>query len=129
MADFFELVRNGEILTHRVTRASTFLERLVGLLGKKGVAADEALLLAPCRSIHTFFMKFPIDIVFLTRKGRVIALIPHLKPNRLTRIYFSAAQALECAAGTIERWRLKKNQILELRSALRRSAVRRSHHV
>ena len=81
MADFFKLVRGGEVLTNRVVRASAFFERLIGLLGKKEIAANEALWLTRCCSIHTFFMKFPIDIIFLNRKGKVIALIPHLKPN------------------------------------------------
>lgn len=116
MADFFKIIRDGQILTDRVTRASMFFERAKGLLGKKEMAPDEALWLIPCRSIHTFFMKFPIDVVFLSREGKITALIPHLKPNRLTPFYFSARSCLECAAGAIEKWGLKKHQLLELRS-------------
>lgn len=115
MADFFKIVRDGQVLTNRVVRASTFFERAKGLLGKKEIAPGEALWLIPCHSIHTFFMKFPIDVVFLNRKGKITALVPHLKPNRLTPFYFSARSCLEFAAGTIERWGLKKNQLLELR--------------
>ena len=115
MADFFKLIKNNETLTTHVVRASTFFEKAKGLLGRKEMAKDEVLWLSPCRSVHTFFMKFPIDVIFLNREGRIAALIPHLKPNRMTSIYIFAREALECAEGTIERWGLKKNEILEQR--------------
>jgi len=72
-----------------------------GLLGKSDMQLGEALWIKPCMSIHTFFMRFPIDIIFLNKRNKVIALIKNLKPNRLTRLYLSAASVLELPAGTL----------------------------
>ena len=111
------IIRNGSTLTDRVVEASSFTERLVGLLGRPSIGDKEALLLNPCKSVHTFFMRFPIDIIFLDAEGAIVKLFPHVKPNRITGIIFSASQALECAAGTIYKWKLRKGEVLTIRRA------------
>jgi uncharacterized membrane protein (UPF0127 family) len=72
--------------------------RLRGLLGRDGLAADEALLLRDCWAVHTWFMRFPIDVVFLDEELRVVAVVENLAP------WHSAARrrarhVLELAAG------------------------------
>jgi len=59
-------------------------------------------LLKPCNGIHTFGMQFAIDVIFLDRKNRVVAVTNDMQPNRLTRIYLHAASVLELPVGTIE---------------------------
>ena len=95
--------RSGAVLAERVERAATLPSRLAGLLGRDALAEGEALLLEPCTSIHTFFMRFTIDVTFLGRDGRVLRAIPCLRPWRATRLYPSAALAVELPSGTLDR--------------------------
>ena len=95
-------LRNGRELSNNVMIANSLIKRMKGLLGQKEMKAGEALWIKPCMSIHTFGMKFPIDVIFLNKKNEVIAIKKNLRPNRLTRIYFSSVSVLELPAGTID---------------------------
>ena len=83
----------------RVERAATFRARLVGLLGNGKIGADRALWLQPCRAVHTFGMRFPIDVVFIDRHGRIARIDECVQPWRL-RMCGSAIAVVELAAGT-----------------------------
>ena len=95
-------LRNSKELSNNVPVANSLLKRMKGLLGKNEMQTGEALWVKPCMSVHTFFMKFPIDVVFLNKKNRVIAAIEHLQPNRATRLYLQAAGILELPAGILK---------------------------
>ncbi|MCM8789645.1 MAG: DUF192 domain-containing protein [Candidatus Omnitrophica bacterium] len=92
---------NNAILAEKAILADTPLSRLKGLLGRKQLNIGEGIILRPCSSIHTFFMHFPIDILFLDKNNKIIKAIPDLKPFHLTAIYFNAAFAIELPVGTI----------------------------
>jgi uncharacterized membrane protein (UPF0127 family) len=87
----------------RVVRADTFRQRTRGLGGRRSMPADEALLIPRCRSVHTYTMRFALDLVWLDGDGHVIR-IDHAVPPRRLRTCLSAAAVLECAAGTAERF-------------------------
>ena len=91
--------RNGAVLAENVERAVAWRDRLRGLLGRKSL--EGALVIEPCTSIHTFFMKFAIDAAFLRRDGTVVRAIGNLRPWRATRVYPSAALVVELPAGTL----------------------------
>ena len=74
-----------------------------GLLGRSSLEDGEGLLIRPCKGIHTFGMKFPIDAVFLNKNIRVIAISKNILPNRMTRMYFEASSVIELPAGTLDR--------------------------
>ena len=95
--------RNGALLASQVERAVTVRTRLRGLLGRESLAEGAALVIEPCTSIHTFFMRFPIDAAFVDRAGRVVRAISDLRPWRATRLYPSAALVVELPAGTLAR--------------------------
>ncbi|MBL7152057.1 MAG: DUF192 domain-containing protein [Candidatus Omnitrophica bacterium] len=92
----------NSVLADNATIAGSLFARMKGLLGRKELKRGEALVLAPCNSIHTFFMKFPIDIIFLDKDKRIVKIIPSLQPFRLSGIYFNAASAIELTAGLAE---------------------------
>ena len=83
-----------------INRAETFIERSRGLLGCTELEEGHGMLLSPCNSIHTFFMKIPLDIVFLGTDYRIISLSPYVRPWRL-RLFFGASAVLELMAGQI----------------------------
>lgn len=89
----------------RVRVARSFGARLVGLLGRRALPADQALLLVPCNNVHTFFMRFAIDVVFLDREGVVLAIVPRLAPWRIAAARRAYA-CLELAAGGAARFEL-----------------------
>lgn len=95
----------------QVVPAQRFLARLVGLLGQRALAPDHALWLAPCNNVHTFFMRFAIDVVFIHRDGTVLAIVPHLKPWRIAAAR-RAYGCLELAAGGAGRFGLAVGQRL-----------------
>jgi uncharacterized protein len=76
--------------------------RLRGLLGYSPLLAFQGLLLRPCNGVHSFFMRFPIDVLFLDRGGQVVAMRPELRPWRMTPLFGEAYATLELAAGQIE---------------------------
>lgn len=90
------------ILADNAVIASTPLARMRGLLGRKVFAAGEAIVLKPCNSIHTFFMAFAIDVLFLGKDNKVKKIISVMKPFCISGIYFSADFAIELPAGTIK---------------------------
>lgn len=84
-----------------ITLATSLPARMKGLLGKKKLDAGQGLLIRPCKGIHTFFMKFPIDAVFLDKENRIVALYKEIPPNRMTPIYQKAISVLELPSGTL----------------------------
>lgn len=82
--------------------ATSWWARGRGLLGTKTLPQGEGLLIAPCNSIHSFFMQYRFDAIFLDKQGTVVHLIRAMKPSRLSKIVFSAHSVLELPAGTIE---------------------------
>lgn len=84
-----------------ITLAASLSERMKGLLGKNTLDSGQGLLIRPCKGIHTFFMKFPIDAVFLDKENQIVALFRSLPPNRLTPIFRTAAAVLELPPGTL----------------------------
>ncbi len=91
----------GSVLADRVERAVRMRDRLLGLLGRSGLPEGSALAIEPCRSIHTFFMKFAIDAVFLDGSGRVVRAVRELRPWRAAGAHRAAAQVVELPAGTL----------------------------
>ena len=106
--------RTGAVLAERVERASTALARLRGLLGRAALPEGEALLIEPCASIHTFFMRFTIDAAFLSRELRVLRAIPDLRPWRATRLHRAAAMAIELPRGMLARTGTREGDALAL---------------
>jgi len=91
----------GGELVHELTVAATVFSRAMGLLGRTSLPQGEGLLIRPCNGIHSFFMKFPIDVIFLDGDNRVIATLEDLQPQRVTRLRFRCRSVLELPAGTI----------------------------
>jgi uncharacterized membrane protein (UPF0127 family) len=85
-------------MTMRWRRATTFATRLVGLLGQPPLQQDEALLIAPCRAVHTFGMRYCIDVVFLDERNRVIKIVAAMPPRRIAWCW-RARMVVELAAG------------------------------
>ncbi len=88
-------------LAQEVETAHTFFARLRGLMGRRELPDGAALLLEPCPQIHTCFMRFSIDVIFLDAQDRVVAVEENVKPWRMSKFYRSARRTLELPGGSL----------------------------
>lgn len=96
----------GRSLPLKVWRADGAWERARGLLGRKPLERDEALLIEPCWLVHTFGMHYPLDIAFVDRKGRIRKLSRGVRPGRIAGSP-GARQTIECREGVLATLALK----------------------
>lgn len=91
----------NEVILEQVTVAKSPYQRLMGLMGKKSLPDREGLLLTPCNSIHCFFMRFAIDVAFVDEDGKVLKIIPNMKPGRISPIVRHAKMVVESNPNTL----------------------------
>lgn len=84
--------------------AETFLDRTIGLMFKSEMVGFDGLLIQPCNSVHTFFCKFPLDLLFLDKDNKIVELKRGVKPWRMTWVYWKAKKVLELDEGSIPEW-------------------------
>jgi len=114
MSSFF-LVTNrarGTVLATRLEVADRGPKRSKGLLGRNGLDSGGGLWIVPCESVHTFFMRFAIDLVYLDRKNKVRKVRSAVGPWRLSAC-LSAHSILELPAGTISKTLTEAGDTLE----------------
>ena len=105
--------RTQQVIADDVEVARTREERNKGLLGRASLAASCALLLEPCFSIHTAFMQFPIDVVFMSRDGRAVKIVERLQPWRLAAS-LKARSVVELPPGAVARHGIQVGDSLSL---------------
>ncbi len=91
----------NRVLGDQVLLADQMFDRLLGLMFSNVSKGKAGLLLDPCNSIHTFFMRYPIDVLFLDGNDKIVKIIRKMKPWRLSLIYFKAHKVLEFEGGLI----------------------------
>lgn len=96
----YNVTRSAE-LADAAFAARSVWSRTVGLLGRAGLKHGEALLIEPCSSIHTAFMRFTIDVLYLDRAGQVVKAIDTMKPFRVSAKWTGAHSVLELPSGAI----------------------------
>jgi uncharacterized protein len=106
----------GSLIATSVKQANTFFTRLRGLMFTASLKAETALHITPCRSVHTFFMKYPIDVVYLDALGIVVGFDERLEPNRLGTIFSEARSVVELPAGRIREARICIGHLLEFQT-------------
>ena len=108
------LVRSdGTVVCEKCLVADSPFKRMRGLLGRADLPAEEGVLLRPAGSVHTAFMRFPIDVVFLDREGAVVGIAPELRPWRAAGRR-GARAVLELPAGECERRGLQTGDRVEV---------------
>ena len=95
----YSLVVNGEVVLDKLKLADNYAKRLRGLLGKNSLSPGEGLIIRPCNSIHTYRMKFAIDVLYVDRKNIVLKVVDSIKPDRLGPLILKSAYVIEASAG------------------------------
>ena len=106
----------NQIVVENLKIATGLFSRAIGLLGKRSINSDFGIMFPKCRSIHTHFMMFPIDIIFVDDKNCITELFESLKPWKvLISKNKESSHIIEMAAGTIKRLNLTIGSQLELK--------------
>lgn len=108
MARLYKTSSSGaELLIEKLDIAESFWSRGKGLLGRKDLRMNEALWIKPCNNIHTFFMKFAIDCIFLDSKMEIKNLAKNVGPFRFVGPFWKSHSVIEMQSGFIESKKLK----------------------
>ncbi len=111
------------VLAKNVKVARSFLSRLKGLMFSRSYPQEfQALIITPCNAVHTIFMSYPIDVLFIDKKWQVLHCCHILNPGKLSPVVRGAYAAVELPAGTVIRSYTQKGDVLSL--VYERSAVR-----
>ena len=94
-------VTRGTVLADSLDTADTFVNSLMGLMGKSCLQRGRGLWIKTCQSIHTFWMRFPIDVLFLDTQGVVVHLIESMKPFRVSRHVSKSRSVMELPVWSI----------------------------
>jgi uncharacterized protein len=106
-------LRHGRSVVAVAELASTPWRRGVGLIGRREMQEPSGLLIQPCSSVHTWFMRFPIDVVYLDRDFAIVKVVADLKPWRFSLGGRRARFALELPAGQAEQHGLRPGDRLQ----------------
>ena len=111
------MIRNSDkntILSERTFHAVRLWDRTRGMIGRNFSGGFDAMVFAACNAIHTFFMGFPLDVVFLDRENRVISLRRKLKPWHPCVLVPRAKTVIELPCGVIDASGTESGDLLEL---------------
>ena len=95
---------NNEIIAGEVAIATRFFQRARGLLFSEPLKEGSGLWINPCNAVHTFFMTYSIDVVFLDKNMRIINILENMSPWQVSPIVKNALSVLELPAGTAKKY-------------------------
>ncbi len=104
----------NNLIADDIKVADNFITRTFGLIPKESLNEGEGLLIKPCCSIHTFFMKFAIDVLFVNKKNEIVALYENVKPWRILPIHTASHYVIELSAGRISNKNIQKSDIIQI---------------
>jgi uncharacterized protein len=110
-------VVTGAVVANRVDVAAKRVERAVGLLSRRSLPPGEGLLITPCRGVHTWFMRFAIDILALNEEGVVVDAVSDLGPWRIRLPRPGGVNVLELPAGSVSRSNTQVGHRIEMKLA------------
>jgi uncharacterized protein len=94
---------NGAEIANEITKAHSFFTRLKGLMFSKSLPDGQGLHIQPCQSIHTFFMNYPIDVLYLNKDFEIVGLQESFQPSKLGKLFKNGHSVLELPTGTIQK--------------------------
>jgi uncharacterized membrane protein (UPF0127 family) len=105
----------GQVIVEQLKPAYTFGKRLKGLMFQKNLLPGSGVHIKPCQSIHTFFMKFPIDVIYLDKELIVVGTEQSLPPGKLGGRFKNAHSVIEVKAGFISKKNIFVGQALQIK--------------
>jgi uncharacterized protein len=109
----------GTVVADHLGLADNVFSRFMGLMFRRDLPAGHGLAIRPCNSIHMFFMRFPLDVVFVDGDGRVVRVLDAIRPWRLSSVVRGAKAAIELPAGTAARTGVRPGTVVHMTDASR----------
>lgn len=107
-------ITRNKTLASTLRVADTFYSSLLGLMGRRHFPVGEGLWINPCQSVHSMWMRFPIDVIFLCDQHSIIHVVENMKPFRVTRHVSIAKSVIELPANTISMTQTKVGDQVEI---------------
>ena len=107
-------LQNGHVFCQHVTLANTFIKRFAGLMLTKALPPQHGLLIHPCNQVHSHFMRYAIDVIFLDESLNVRFILTNMKPWRFSKIIKEAKYVLEVPAFHADVLRVSDQLILKV---------------
>lgn len=104
---------NNCVIADKAKYAKNFISRLVGLLNRSSLNDGEALIIIPSNCVHSFFMRFSIDVIFIDKSKKVVGFISNFTPFRLSPLYSKACMTIELPRGVILKSNIKLSDVIE----------------
>ncbi|GAA0182626.1 hypothetical protein SH2C18_49720 [Clostridium sediminicola] len=104
---------NNNIIVQNVIEANTFFKRLKGLMFTKELSPQSALYIYPCNGIHTYFMNYTIDVLYLDINNIILAIDENMKPGRMGKIQKNAVAVVELLGGKVKDSAIEVGQAVE----------------
>jgi len=108
-------MRRSATLARHEDVADSFWSRGKGLIGRRRALEDYGLVIRPCNAIHTYFLSYPIDVLYLDRQSRVLRILPALQPWRIGPIVWRSKTVVELPAGTAAQTGTMIGDVIEYR--------------
>lgn len=105
MAKLFNKTKN-HLIINNMTVANNFFKRLKGYMFSSPIGEQDGLLIPHCNSIHTFFMNFNLDVIFLDKKDTVKYIRKNVTPHKILLPVLSSSKVVELSAGTIDKYKI-----------------------
>lgn len=104
----YKITKNekAELILNQLELATSFFQRAKGLLGRKSLAENQGLWIKPGNNIHTFFMKFNIDCIFVDKNLVVQKIKADMGPFRIAGPHWKTTSVIEVKAGTAAQWNI-----------------------
>ncbi len=107
-------VARNKTLANSLLVADTFCSSLLGLMGRRQLPVGEGLWIIPCQSVHSMWMRFPIDVIFLSDERAIIHMVENMRPFRITKYVSNARSVIELPANTIMTTQTKVGDRVEI---------------
>ncbi len=108
-----KIIETGAVIAHSPLFADSFFQRLTGMLTRKFSPSLDAIIFRNCNAIHTFGMRFAIDVIFITDDNRITAVFPDVIPWRTRGTKGRKLTAIELPAGSIAKFSIKSGDFVE----------------
>lgn len=105
---------DNKIIVKNVIIANNFLKRLKGLMFTRELPSNSSMYISPCDQIHTFFMNYNIDVLYVNKENTILAIDENMKPGKIGKKIKGAAAVVELRAGKIKESNIKIGQALQI---------------
>lgn len=115
--NILHMIKNMEIdgvIFSKVINADSFFKRLKGLMFTKEISRDSSIIIRPCGQIHTFFMNYNIDVLYLNKDNVILDMDENLAPWRIGKRVKGAVSVVELQSGKVKRSNIKVGQAIEI---------------